>query len=178
MAPTLPYLYSSICGWLDACPVLSHPIVTMRYLDTPDGKVQVKWWEQCRVLCMYNVELTMSSSEEGCLHDQTSVEALTLLCKGLLSLDKHNIKEVRLVGTVDDPDLLDIEHTICLKRQFLKSLVGTMRDIQNMRDDVHREIIQLEEKRGKRTSMDTVLTKCGWVHSHSDYRLRRFTAML
>jgi hypothetical protein len=190
MAHTLPDLYSSICGWLDGCPTLSHPIVTMRYLDTPDGKVQVKWWGECRILAMYNVELTMSTNSEGCLHDSECVEALSSMCRRLLALDKYNIIEVRLVGTVDDPDLLDIEHTIDLKHRFLKSIVDpdasqsawwerTRRDNQNMRDIVVDEILQLELKKGRRSSMDTLLSKCGWVrHSNSSFRLRRFSAML
>jgi len=158
---------------------LSHPMVTMRYLDTHDGKVQVKWWGDCRILAMYNVELSMSSSEEGCLHDEACVEALTSLCKRLLSLDRYNIREIRLGGDVEDPDLLDIEHTILLKHLFLKSIVEVeSRYIQIMKDEVRKEILHLEEKKGRRSSMDSLLTRCGWVHSDSNYRLRRFAAML
>jgi hypothetical protein len=178
MANTLPGLYFSICGWLDACPALSHPVVTMRYLDTPEGKIQVKWWSECRVLEMYNVELTMSEIADSCLHDSKSVEALTLLCKSLLLLDKYNIKEVKLVDTVDDPHLLDIEHMIDLKYRFLTSIVDP-RDNQNMIDVVWDEILQLEKEKGRRTSIHTLLTKCGWVRvSDYDYRLRRISSML
>lgn len=187
MAHTLPSLCSYIAGWLDACMDNDNPMVTLRYLDTPDGQVQLKWWKRCRILMVYNVNL--SSFPDG-LTDYKGALAFTSLCGYLLSMTEYDIAEIRLVGVVDDPDLLDIEHTIHLKRGYLQSIVDpapipfivgsswyarTLRENQEKRDEVLKEITQLEEEKGRRCSLDNMLSRFGWErHSDSEFRLRKW----
>ena len=165
---------------------VDNSMVTLRYLDTPEGQVQLKWWKQCRILMVYNVNL--SAFPDG-LTDYKGARAFTSMCGYLLSMTEYDIAEIRLVGVVDDPDLLDIEHTIHLKRCYLHSIVDpvpipfiveskwyerTLRENKEKRDEVLKEITHLETEKGRRCSLDNMLSRFGWErHSDSEFRLRK-----
>lgn len=166
---------------------MSNSMVTMRYLDTQDGQVQVKWWKHSQMLLIYNVRMSQASGDQGGLDDPKCVRQFTDLCRDLLSLSKYAIEEVRLVGIVDDPELLDLEHTILLKKRYLQSIVDpvpipfinrtkwferTMRENQEQRHNVLQEIHKLDDERGRRNTVWSLLSKFGWEKlTDTEYRL-------
>jgi hypothetical protein len=105
----------------------------------------------------------------------------------LLSLSKYAIEEVRLVDIVDDPELLDLEHTIILKKRYLQSIVDpvpipfinrtkwferTLRENQEQRHNVLQEIHKLDDERGRRNTVWSLLSKFGWQKlTDTEYRL-------